>query len=93
MRKTHDAAFKAKVALVAVKGEKTISEIASEFSVPSQSDPPTASQATGAASGNVLPAEVSECVFRRFRPPSPSEGGPCRSGATLGHKLYTRVAD
>lgn len=24
------------------------------------------------------------CVFRRFRPPSPSEGGQCRSGATLG---------
>jgi len=33
MRKTHDAAFKAKVALEAVKGEKTITEIASEFSV------------------------------------------------------------
>jgi putative transposase len=33
MRKTHDAAFKAKVALEAVKGEKTISQIASEFSV------------------------------------------------------------
>ena len=25
-----------------------------------------------------------DCVFRRFRPPSPSEGGQCRSGATLG---------
>jgi transposase-like protein len=33
MRKTHDAHFKAKVALEAVKGEKTITEIASEFSV------------------------------------------------------------
>ena len=31
MRKTHDAAFKAKVALEAVKGEKTISQIAGEF--------------------------------------------------------------
>jgi putative transposase len=33
MRKTYDAAFKAKVALEAVKGEKTITHIASEFSV------------------------------------------------------------
>jgi transposase-like protein len=33
MRKTHDAAFKAKVALEAVKEEKTIAQIASEFSV------------------------------------------------------------
>ena len=33
MRKTHDAAFKAKVALEAVKGETTITESASEFSV------------------------------------------------------------
>jgi len=33
MRKTHDAAFKAKVALEAVKGEKTITKIASGYSV------------------------------------------------------------
>jgi len=33
MRKTYDASFKAKVALEAVKGEKTITQIASEFSV------------------------------------------------------------
>jgi transposase-like protein len=33
MRKTYEAAFKAKVALEAVKGEKTITQIASEFSV------------------------------------------------------------
>ena len=33
MRKTHDAAFKAKVALEAAKGEKTLSQIAGEFSV------------------------------------------------------------
>jgi len=33
MRKTYDAAFKAKVALEAVKGEKTITQIASEFKV------------------------------------------------------------
>ena len=33
MRKTYDAAFKAKVALEAVKGEKTITQIASEFGV------------------------------------------------------------
>lgn len=30
-RRTHDAAFKAKVALEAVKGEKTIAELASEY--------------------------------------------------------------
>jgi len=33
MRKTYDAAFKAKVAFDAAKGEKTIARIASEFSV------------------------------------------------------------
>jgi putative transposase len=30
-RRAHDAAFKAKVALEAVKGEKTIAELASEY--------------------------------------------------------------
>lgn len=33
IRKRHDAAFKAKVALEAVKGEKTIAELSSEFGV------------------------------------------------------------
>jgi transposase len=33
MRKTYDAAFKAKVAFEAAKGEKTIAQIASQFSV------------------------------------------------------------
>jgi len=33
MRKTYDAAFKAKVAFEAARGEKTIAQIASEFSV------------------------------------------------------------
>jgi transposase-like protein len=33
MRKTYDAAIKAKVALEAVKGDKTITQIASEFGV------------------------------------------------------------
>jgi transposase-like protein len=33
MRRQRDAAFKAKVALEAVKGEKTIAQISSEFSV------------------------------------------------------------
>jgi putative transposase len=33
MRRQHDAAFKAKVALEAVKGEKTIAQISSEFSI------------------------------------------------------------
>lgn len=40
MRKSHDAAFKAKVALEAVKGEKTITQIASEYGVhPNQIGP------------------------------------------------------
>jgi putative transposase len=34
MRKQYEAAFKAKVALEAVKGEKTIAQIATEFEVP-----------------------------------------------------------
>jgi transposase-like protein len=33
MRKQYEAAFKAKVALEAVKGEKTIAQIATEFEV------------------------------------------------------------
>ncbi len=32
-RQTHDAAFKAKVALEAVKGEKTITQLASQYGV------------------------------------------------------------
>jgi len=33
LRKRHDAAFKAKVALEATKGEKTIAQLSSEFGV------------------------------------------------------------
>ena len=33
LRKRHDAAFKAKVALEAAKGEKTIAQLSSEFGV------------------------------------------------------------
>jgi len=33
MRKNHDASFKAKVALEAVKGEKTVAQIAGEYGV------------------------------------------------------------
>ena len=33
MKKKHDAAFKARVALEAIKGEKTIAQIASEYGV------------------------------------------------------------
>jgi putative transposase len=33
MRRTHDSAFKAKVALEAVKGEKTIAQIASQWGI------------------------------------------------------------
>ena len=33
LRKRHDAAFKAKVALEAAKGEKTIAQLSSEFEV------------------------------------------------------------
>jgi putative transposase len=33
MRRNHDSAFKAKVALEAIKGEKTMAQIASEYGV------------------------------------------------------------
>ena len=32
-RKTHDAAFKARIALEAIKGEKTIAELASKYEI------------------------------------------------------------
>ncbi|MDP8567810.1 transposase, partial [Methylophilus aquaticus] len=32
-RRTHAASFKAKVALAAIKGDKTLAELASEFAV------------------------------------------------------------
>ena len=33
MRKVHDSAFKARIALEAIKGEKTLAQISSEFGV------------------------------------------------------------
>ena len=33
MRRGHDAAFKAKIALEAVRGEKTLAQLSSEFGV------------------------------------------------------------
>jgi transposase len=33
MRKNHDSAFKAKVALEALKGEKTMAQISSEYGI------------------------------------------------------------
>ena len=40
-RRTHSPAFKAKVALAAVKGEKTLAELAQQYDVhPNQSIPP-----------------------------------------------------
>ena len=38
-RRNHDAAFKARVALEAVKGERTVSELAAEYGRPSDDDP------------------------------------------------------
>jgi transposase len=41
-RRNHTAAFKAKVALAAVKGDRTITQLAEHFDVhPNQSIPPT----------------------------------------------------
>jgi transposase len=37
-RRTHSPAFKAKVALAAIKGEKTLAELAQQYDVHPQSD-------------------------------------------------------
>ncbi len=43
-RRTHSSAFKAKVALAAVKGEKTLTELAQQFGLPLVSEKPTVGQ-------------------------------------------------
>jgi transposase-like protein len=46
MRKQYEASFKAKVALEAIKGEKTIAQLAGVFGVPPQPDQPLESGAS-----------------------------------------------
>ncbi len=78
------------LALIATAGE-------AQFRNPSRDSseqPEKVMEATGVKPGMVI-GEIgagrgyftfwlSRGVFRRFRPPSPSEGGQCRSEATLG---------
>ena len=58
MRKTRDSALKAKVALAAVKGEKTITEIASKFRVHPNKIRPRRSQLLEQLPEMFFPSEI-----------------------------------
>ena len=50
-RRNHSPAFKAKVALAAIKGDRTLAELAEQFGRPPQSDHIVESAARGRAAG------------------------------------------
>ena len=70
-RRNHSPAFKAKVALVAVRVEKTLAELAQQFDIqPNQITTLRGQLLEGAAC--VFGSDGhAECLFRRSRPPIP----------------------
>jgi len=79
-RRNHTAAFKAKVALAAVKGEKTLSELAQEFDVhPNQITQWKSQLLEGAA-----------CVFGEVREPEAAKIDVTRLHAKIGELSLER---
>jgi transposase-like protein len=87
-RRNHSAAFKAKVAIAAIKGERTIAEIAEQFDVhPNQVTTWKAQLEGGAADvfdngGGSARAEPAVDV-KALR--LPAVAGPCRRGYLVRH--------
>ena len=76
-RKKHSAAFKAKVALVAIRGDQTVAEVASRFGVhPNQIHKWKKSLVDGAGS-----------VFE------PGQGGRNKTDEALVSELYAKIGE
>ena len=82
-RRTHTAGFKAKVALAAVKGEKTLAELAHQYDVHPNQIATWKAQLLEGAAGSLNP------LISIRRDLSPIRGRPvdpgCHRGASLDH--------
>ncbi len=97
-RRTHSSGFKAKVALAAIKGEKTLAELAKLFDVHPQQITAWKTQLQEAAAGVFGRMESSNGASRRrpccLRPkPRPCYCGPCLPQASRRLKRYRHPAE